>query len=114
MAAFTVNTVKTRGTEGYRITDAYSTDVQVSTELLADVTGHEYRIKSLSFEINDNDTWFKLFDDTTLRIGPVKPRTNNYHRDYMNPFVVDGAVNIQTESDKQIHITIEWKLHKTG
>jgi hypothetical protein len=114
MAAFTVNTVKTRGTEGYRITDAYSTDVQTSTELLAAVTGHEYRIKSLSFEINDSDTWFKLFDDTTLRIGPIKPRTNNYHRDYMNPFVISGAVKIQTESDKQIHITIEWKLHKVG
>ncbi len=112
MAAFTVNTVNTRG--GYKIVDAYSTDVQTSTELLADITGHEYRIKSVSVEINDNDTWFKLFDDTTLRIGPVKPRTNNYHRDYESPIRVDGAVNIQTESDKQIHITIAYKIHEVN
>ena len=114
MAAFTVNVVKTRGTEGWRIADAYSTDLQTSTQLLAAVTDHEYRIKSLSFEINHSDTWFKLFDGSTLRIGPIKPRTNNYHRDYMNPFVVSGAVKIQTESDKQIHVTIEYKLHKVG
>lgn len=114
MAVFTVNTLKTRGTEGYLIVDAYSTDVSTSTELLAAVTDHEYRIKSLSVEINHSDTWFKVFDDTTLRIGPVKPRTNNYHRDYENPFVVSGAVNIQTESDKQIHITMAYKIHKVG
>ena len=114
MADFTVNTVNTRGTEGWKILDAYSTDVSTSTQLLVAVTGHEYRIKSLSFEINHSDTWFKLFDDTTLRIGPVKPRTNNYHRDYENPIIVSGAVNIQTESDKQIHITMAYKLHKIG
>jgi len=112
MADFTVNTVRTRG--GFFIVDAYSTDVSTSTQLLADITGHEYRIKSLSVEINHSDTWFKLFDDTTLRIGPVKPRTNNYHRDYESPIVVDGAVNIQTESDKQIHITMAYKIHEVG
>ncbi|KKK76801.1 hypothetical protein LCGC14_2859970 [marine sediment metagenome] len=111
MAAFTVNTVNTRG--GYKIADAYSTDVSASTELLADITGHEYRIKSISVEINDNDTWFKLFDDTTLRIGPVKPRTNNYHRSYESPIVFDGAINVQTESDKQIHITLAYKPYIT-
>jgi hypothetical protein len=110
MAAFTVNTIRTRGE--WLIVDAYSTDVSTSTELLAAVTGHEYRIKSLSVEINDNDTWFKLFDDTTLRIGPVKPRTNNYHRDYEGLIRIAGAVNIQTESDKQIHITVGYKVGK--
>ncbi len=112
MAAFTVNEIRTRG--GWFILDAFSSDVQASTELLADVTKHEYRIKSISVEINDSDTWFKVFDDTTLRIGPVKPRTNNYHRDYESPIVVSGAVNIQTESDKQIHITMAYKLHEIG
>ena len=112
MAAFTVNTVNTRG--GYKIIDAYSPDVSTSTALLADIAGHEYRIKSLSFEINHSDTWFKLFDDTTLRIGPVKPRTNNYHREYESPIRVDGAVNIQTESDKQIHITMAYKIHEVS
>ena len=110
MAAFTVNTITTRGK--WLIIDAFSTDVSTSTALLADIAGHEYLIKSLSFEINHSDTWFKVFDDTTLRIGPVKPRTNNYHRDYESPFRVDGAVNIQTESDKQIHITIAYQIHE--
>ncbi len=108
MAAFTVNTINTRGQ--WLIADAYSTDVSTSTQLLAASTGNEYLIKSISVEINDNDTWFKVFDDTTLRIGQVKPRTNNYHRDYESPIRFGGAVNIQTESDKQIHITIAYKL----
>ncbi len=110
MAAFTVNAVTTRGR--WLIIDAFSTDVQSSTELLADITGHEYLIKSISVEINDNDTWFKVFDGTTLKIGQVKPRTNNYHREYESPIRIDGAVNIQTESDKQIHITIGYKINK--
>lgn len=111
--SFTVNTVNTR--EGsWRICDAYSGDVNVSTELLGAVTGHEYRIKSLSFEINDNDKWFKLYDDTTLRLGPIRSRSNNYSRVYENPFIVSGAVKIQTESNNQIHITLEYKLHKIG
>jgi len=108
MAAFAVNSIETRGE--WLICDAYSTDVSASTTLLADITGHEYRIRSLSFEINHSDCWFKLFDDTTLRIGPIKPRTNNYHRDYESPVVISGAINIQTESDKQIHITICYQL----
>ncbi len=112
--SITVNVVNTRGTEGWKLLDAYSADVSTSTQLLVAVAGHEYRIKSLSFEINETDKWFKLFDGSTLRIGPIRSRTNNYHRDYMNPFVVDGAVKIQTESNNQIHITIEYKLHKVG
>ena len=110
MAAFTVNTVTTRGE--WLIIDAFSTDVSTSTELLADVARHEYLIKSLSFEINHSDTWFKLFDDTTLKIGRIKPRTNDYYRDYESPFRVNGAVNIQTERDKEIHITIAYKIHE--
>lgn len=109
---FIVNAITTRG--AWRIVDAYSVDVNTSIALLADIVGHEYQIKSLSFEINDNDTWFKLFDGTTLKIGPVKPRTNPYHRDYESPIRIDGAINIQTESNKQIHITIAYKVHKVG
>ena len=109
MADFTVNTITTRGQ--WSIADAYSTDVSTSTELLTDITGHEYLLKSVSVEINDSDTWFKVFDGTTLKIGPVKSRTNNYYRDYESPIRIDGAINIQTESDKQIHITVAYKIH---
>ena len=108
MADFTVNTITTKG--GWIIVDAYSTDVSSSTALLAASTGNEYLLKSLSFEINHSDTWFKLFDGATLKIGPVKPRTNNYHREYESPIVIAGAINIQTESDKQIHVTIAYKI----
>ncbi len=112
MAAFTVNTITTKGR--WLIIDAYSTDVSTSTALLASITGHEFLLKSVSVEINHSDAWFKVFDDTTLRIGPVKPRTNNYHRDYESPIRIAGAINIQTESDKQIHITIAYRVIKTG
>lgn len=108
MGTFAVNTITTKGE--WSIIDAYSADVSASTELLTTSTGNEYLLKSVSFEINDNDTWFKLFDNTTLRIGPVKPRTNNYHREYESPIKIAGAIKIQTESDKQIHVTIAYKI----
>ena len=111
MADFTVNTVTTKGS--YTIVDAYSTDVSTSTELVAASAGNEYLLKSISVEINDNDRWFKLFDDTTLKIGPVRPRTNNYHRKYESPIRIAGAINIQTESNNQIHITIAYKIRTT-
>lgn len=111
MAAFTVNAVTTKGR--WTILDAYSTDVSTSTALLAASTGNEYLLKSISVEINDNDRWFKLFDGTTLKIGPVKPRTNNYHREYESPIRIAGAINIQTESNVQIHITIAYKIRTT-
>ena len=111
MAAFTVNTITTKG--GYYIVDAYSTDVSTSTELVATSAGNEYLLKSVSFEINDNDKWLKLFDDTTLRIGPVRSRTNNYHRSYESPIRIAGAINIQTESNDQVHITIAYKIRTT-
>lgn len=107
MAAFTVNVTPAQG--DWLVADAYSADVSASTELVASGT-QAYLVKSVSVEINDNDCWFKLFDNTTLRIGPVKPRTNNYNRVYESPIVFNGAINVQTESDKQIHITIAYKL----
>ena len=111
MADFTVNTITTKG--NYFIVDAYSTDVSTSTALVAASTGNEYLLKSISVEINNSDCWFKVFDGTTLRIGPVKPRTNNYYREYESPIRITGAINIQTESDKQIHITIAYKIRTT-
>jgi len=108
MAAFTVNTIAAEG--DWHIIDAYSTDVSTSTALLAANGEQDYLVKSVSVEINHSDCWFRLFDGTTLRIGPVKPRANNYHREYESPIVFSGAINVQTESDKQIHITLAYKL----
>ncbi len=112
MGTFTVNTTTTRGE--WLIIDAYSADVSSSTELLTDITGHEYLLKSISVDINESDKWFKVFDDTTLRIGPVRPRGVAYHREYESPIRIDGAVNIQTESNNQIHITIAYKIHEVS
>ena len=107
MAAFTVNVSPTRGE--WNVCDAYSTDVSTSTALLADVTGSGYMIKSVTFQINDNDTWFKLFDGTTLVLGPIKPRTNGWSKTFQSPILIAGAINIQTESDKQIYVNLEWR-----
>jgi len=108
MAAFTVNVVPTRG--AWNVCDAYSTDVSTSTSLLADSTGNGYLIKSVSFEINHSDCWFKLFDDTTLILGPIKPRTNGWSKTFQSPIHIAGAINIQTESDKQIWVNLEWRF----
>lgn len=108
MGTFAVNTITTKGQ--WSIIDAYSIDVSTSTELLTASTGNEYLLKSVSFEINDSSTWFKLFDNTTLRIGPVTPRASNYHREYESPIKIAGAIKIQTQSNKQIHITIAYKI----
>lgn len=111
MADFTVNTITTKG--AYYVVDAYSTDVSTSTELVAASTGNEYLLKSITVDIDHSDCWFKVFDGTTLRIGPVRPRTNVYHREYESPIRIVGAINIQTQSDKRIHITIAYKIRTT-
>ena len=109
--SFTVNTITTKGE--YIIVDAYSADVSTSTALVAASTGNEYLLKSITVDINESDKWFKIFDDTTLRIGPVRPRGVTYHRSYESPIVIAGAINIQTESNNQIHITIAYKIRTT-
>lgn len=111
MAAFTVNTITTKGE--YIIVDAYSADVSASTALVAASTGNEYLLKSITVDINETDKWFKIFNDTTLKIGPVRPKGHIYHRDYESPIVFGGAINVQTESNNQIHITIAYKIRTT-
>ena len=111
MADFTVNTITTKGK--YTIVDAYSADVSTSTELVAASTGNEYLLKSITVDINEDDKWFKVFDGTTLKIGPVRPQGQIYHREYESPIRIAGAINIQTESNNQIHITIAYKIRTT-
>ena len=108
MADFTVNVSPTRG--AWNVCDAYNTDASASTELLADVAGNGYLIKSVSFEVNDNDKWLKLFDDAALVLGPIRARTNNWEKTFQSPIHIAGAVNIQTESNDQFHINIEYRF----
>lgn len=112
MADFTVNTTTTKG--GYFIVDAYSADVGTSTELVATSAGNEYLLKSITVTMKDTDgKWFKVFDDTTLRIGPVSPYNRQWHRSYESPIRIAGAINIQTEANRQIHITIAYTIRTT-
>lgn len=108
MADFTVNTVPTKG--DWLVCDAYSTDVQASTELLADVAGNGYLIKSVSFEISSSEDWFKLFDDATLVLGPIDSRSNTWSKTFQSPIHIAGAVNIQTKTDELIHVNIEYRF----
>lgn len=109
MAAFTVNSTISAGE--WTVIDAYSTDVSTSQTLLADVTGHIYLVKGFTISLNDNDgRWFKIFNDTDLRIGPVKPYRVPWKVRYESQMVFAGAIKVQTESDRQIHVTMDYRI----
>ena len=108
MAAFTVNTTPAAGE--WKIIDAYSTDVSTSTALLADVALHQYLVKDITITMIDTDgRWIKILNDTTLAIGPVKPKGQIWNVHYESPMVFSGAIYVQTESDKQIHVTMNYR-----
>lgn len=113
MAAFTVNTTPSMGE--WNIIDAYNTDCSTSTALLADLTNSSYLVKSITVTFYGAiDKWFKFFNDTTLAIGPVELRGNQLWRvRYESPMVFTGAVNVQTETDKEIHITMCYRILPT-
>ena len=109
MAAFTVNTTPAVGE--WMIIDAYSTDVSTSTALLADKTDHVYLVKDITILMPDtDDRWIKVFNDTTLAVGPMKPDGKIWNVHYESPMVFSGAVYVQTESNKQIHITMNYRV----
>lgn len=107
MAAWTINSTTSNGE--FIMVDAYNTDSSTSTELIAAITG-SLLLKSLTVTMDDTDgRWFKIFNDSDLQIGPVKPYNRQWHRDYETPFEFTGAINVQTESDRQIHICLAYK-----
>lgn len=109
MADFTVNTITTKGE--WLVADAYSTDISTADAILEASTGNEYLLKSISVTMADSDgRWFKVLDDTTLRIGPVRPYNRQWYREYKSPIKFAGAINIQTETDRKIHVSIEYKI----
>ena len=110
MAAFTVNSVTSRGP--WLVIDGYSTDVSTSTYLLAAVTGHEHLVKSISidYQKGTDDRWIKVLDGTTLQIGPAKPSVNLYNLDFGDGLTFTGGVYFQTESDAQFHVNMVYKI----
>ena len=113
MAVFTVNTTPAMGE--WMILDAYNTDCSTSTDLLATKAGHSYLVKSITVTFfGATDKWFKIFNDTTLAIGPIELRGNQlWTVNYESPMVFTGAVKAQTESDKEIHITMSYRILPT-
>lgn len=110
MAAFTVNSVTSRGP--WLVIDAYSADVSTSTALLADVTDNNHLVRSISidYQKGDLDKWIKLFDGTDLQVGPVKPSVNLWSQDFGDGLTFEDGVFVQTEADAQIHVTMIYKI----
>ena len=110
--AFTVNTTPSMGE--WDIVDGYSTDVSTAQALLASSSAHNYLVKSITVTILSTDRWFKILNGTTLAVGPVEPRGNYpWHIRYESPMVFTGAVNVQTQSDKEIHISMCYRKFAT-
>ena len=110
MAAFTVNSVTSRGP--LLVVDAYSTDVSTSTALLAAVTGNVHLVKSISidYQKGTDDRWIKILDGTDLQVGPVKPSVNLWSQDFGDGLTFEEGVYIQTESDAQLHVTMLYEI----
>ena len=110
MAAFTVNSVTSRGP--WLVIDGYSTDVSTSTALLAAVTGNEHLVKSISidYQKGTDNRWIKVLDGTDLQIGPAKPSVNLYNLDFGDGLTFEEGVYFQTESDAQFHVNMIYKI----
>lgn len=108
--AFTVNSVTCRGP--WLVVDGYATDVSTSTYLLADVTGHDHLVRSISIDYvkGSDDRWIKIFDGTDLQIGPFKPGVKHWSQDFGDGLTFEDGVYFQTESDAQFHVTMIYKV----
>lgn len=111
--AFTVNTTPSMGE--WDIIDAYSTDVGTAQQLLADVAGNSYLVKSIVITMKDTDGRnVEIYNGATLSIGPVKPYNRPWSIRYESPMVFTGAINVKTETDRPIHITMCYRKFPTS
>ena len=110
MAAFTMNSLTSKGP--WVVADGQSTDVSTSTVYLAAIAGNSHLVRSISldYQKGTDDRWIKFFDGTDLQIGPVKPSVNVWSQVFEDGITFEEGVYIQTESDAQIHVTIEYKI----
>ena len=111
MAAFTVNSVISRGP--WLVIDGFSADVSTSTALLADISNNEHLVKSIAidYQKGTDNRWIKVFDGTDLQIGPAKPSVNLWSVDFgPDGLTFEDGVFFQTESDAQFHVTMIYKI----
>ncbi len=110
MAAFTMNSLTSKGP--WVVADGQSTDVSTSTVFLAAITGNAHLVRSISldYQKGTDDRWIKIFDGTDLQIGPVKPSVNLWSQVFVDGITFEEGVYIQTESDAQIHVTVEYQV----
>ena len=110
MAAFTMNSLTSKGP--WVVADGQSTEVSTSTAFLAAITGNSHLVRSISldYQKGTDDRWIQVFDGTDLQIGPVKPSVNLWSQVFVDGITFEEGVYIQTESDAQIHVTIEYKI----
>lgn len=110
MAAFeTINSTVSVGE--WTIIDGYSTDCSTAQELLANITGHRYLVKGFTVTMKDTDgRWVEILNDVDLRIGPFRPYNRPWTIRYESQMVFEGAINVLTETDRQIHITMDYRI----
>ena len=108
--SFTVNSVTSKGP--WLVIDAFSTDVSTSTFLLANVTGNNHLVKSISIDYlkGSDNRWIKMWDGTDLQVGPVKTGSKLWSQDFGDGLTFEDGVYIQTEADAQIHVTMIYKI----
>jgi len=107
--AFTVNSTASMGE--WTVIDAYSADVSTAQALLADKAGHSYLVKGFTVTMDDTDgRWFKIFDDAVIQVGPVRSYNRPWPIRYESAVRFDGAINVQTEANRPIHITMDYRI----
>lgn len=109
--AFTINSTVSVGK--YKVVDGYSPDVSTAQALVAAVTGHSHLLKSITVDLNDDDTNFEIYNGSDLFIGPVRAQGRIWHRRFEDEMEFSGAINVKTSSDKQIHVTADYRTVPT-
>lgn len=108
MAAFTVNSVTSRGP--WLVVDGQSTDVSTSTAILAAVTGNSYLVKSISIDFGKTDKYIEIYDGTDLQIGPFVCGSKHWTQDFADGLVFEEGVYIKTEADSVTHVTVIYRM----
>jgi len=110
--AFTINSTVSVGE--WTVVDGCSTDVSTAQALVAAAAGHSHLLKSITITMQDADgRYFQVLNDAVLFIGPVRPYSRQWHRRYESALEFSGAINILTETDRNIHVTAEYRTIPT-
>lgn len=108
MAAFTVNSVTSRGP--WLVVDGYSTDVSTSTAILADTAGNSHLVKSITIDYGKTDKWIEIYDGDDLQIGPFVCGSKHWTQTFQDGLIFKSGVYIKTEADSVTHVTIEYQI----